>query len=239
MIKRGFLKIEFQPRSVNVLVGEVNELYVESYFSQLNEQEKNRAKSFTRDIDRATYVTCRSQLKKALGSILEVSPQRIEITEGVNGKPYLENAKVHFSVTHSEGVFMIACTQLGELGIDMEWKTKRVEFGKLEDLLLSDYELTVFNNIPNEEKKNAFLRYWTRKESFFKAVGTGLSAPLKELVVSIEGGAPVEILRTGWDPADRDNWKICDVKVHEDFISTVTVKSNFEPEIMITALRKN
>jgi 4'-phosphopantetheinyl transferase len=91
---------------------------------------------------------------------------------------------------------VIALTRIGAIGIDIELKSRIFNYEKLKQLILSDSEHITFNKLDEEDKQSAFLRCWTRKEAFFKAVGSGLSSPLKELEVTFDNFSEPEILKT-------------------------------------------
>lgn len=91
------------------------------------------------------------------------------------GKPYLKNHEnIFFNISHCKE--LAACiVENSEVGIDVEnirqWRpgvAKRV---------FSDREMELLNN--SENKSELFFRIWTLKESFVKAIGVGISYPMK------------------------------------------------------------
>ncbi|MBQ8961321.1 MAG: 4'-phosphopantetheinyl transferase superfamily protein [Ruminococcus sp.] len=103
------------------------------------------------------------------------------LARGEHGKPYLPDLpEVHFSLSHAKGI--AAClVEDRECGIDCEGPrplrpgvVKRA-FSEAEQELVGSAE----------DRDLMFLRLWTLKEAYVKAIGTGLAFPLKEAEFSI------------------------------------------------------
>jgi 4'-phosphopantetheinyl transferase len=112
---------------------------------------------------------------------------------GAHGKPRLVDADgVHFSVSHSADVVAVAVSRAGPVGVDIErvapWHD--ADLDEVAELTLAPVERAVLARQPAADRALAFTTYWTRKEAAVKAVGTGLTAPLEEIVVSPPASAP-------------------------------------------------
>lgn len=106
-----------------------------------------------------------------------------KITTGENGKPYFENSKVFYNLSHSGDRVMCALS-IDEVGCDVEYKSKNSEkiakrFFAVEEV---DYITSAMENAAG-----AFTKIWTLKESVLKASGCGLSFPMNEFSV-VENG---------------------------------------------------
>ena len=96
-----------------------------------------------------------------------------------NGKPYLKNyADIHFNISHSKDYAVCAVSDK-EIGIDIQYMRK-VNYA-LADKCFCDEEKRFFENAEN--KNEAFYKIWTRKESFLKACGMGITIPLNAFSV--------------------------------------------------------
>lgn len=92
---------------------------------------------------------------------------------GKNGKPYLKNGDVFFSISHS-GKYVICCISESEIGCDIEEiRDYNPKVGK-RFFTPKEYEL-----LSNKETEDIlFAKLWTLKESILKKEGTGISGGL-------------------------------------------------------------
>jgi 4'-phosphopantetheinyl transferase len=106
-----------------------------------------------------------------------------EIVKSPLGRPRLKKERnIKLSISHCEGAVAVVISD-HEVGIDVE----RVRSYEREAArrILTEKEWSVLS----KEKVNPdelFFRYWTLKESYIKALGTGLTYPLKNISFAIE-----------------------------------------------------
>lgn len=116
---------------------------------------------------------------RSLGcSLLPLVPgtETVYLVRGAHGKPELSGgAGVHFNLSHA-GDYAAAVFDEGEVGIDVE-QVRRVNVNVMRR------QFTAEENAYLRSEPDAFLRLWTRKESYCKAVGEGLHLPLSSFDV--------------------------------------------------------
>lgn len=122
------------------------------------------------------------------------------LEEGKNGKPYLRGLSdvFQFSLSHSGKIAMIvsaydAAGNAPFVGCDVE-EMKTPELAVAERFFSEEEQKEIFQKEDPEEQKEAFYRFWTLKEAFLKAEGSGLLRPLSSFTVrtSEEGWITVE-----------------------------------------------
>jgi 4'-phosphopantetheinyl transferase len=103
--------------------------------------------------------------------------QNLQATDA--GKPFIPGGPI-FNISHSGDVVVLAITQSGRIGIDIE---------KIESVDPMDFARH-FPEIANFGGKFAkaggnrfFFECWTRKEAVLKGAGQGLLAPLEQVVL--------------------------------------------------------
>ncbi|MFR3729492.1 4'-phosphopantetheinyl transferase family protein [Lacrimispora sp.] len=120
-------------------------------------------------------------LKEQYG--LDEPPERIEFGTGPYGKPYLkEFSHIHYNISHTGG--MVVCGFADrELGVDVEG------IGDYKDnvvrKVMSGQERARMLELSEKERAEYFFRIWTLKESYGKAVGTGIIMPMSDITFTL------------------------------------------------------
>ncbi len=87
------------------------------------------------------------------------------------GKPYLKNKDIYFNISHSKDLIAIIVDNQ-ECAIDIELINYDKEINKFIDKCLSINEKKHIINLKDRHKY--FYKIWTRKETYFKSLGTGI-----------------------------------------------------------------
>lgn len=116
------------------------------------------------------------------------------------GKPFLnEYSDIFINLSHCSG--LAVCAVGGNaLGIDCEEK-REVKRGVVRRVC-TESEAQEIENAENPDL--AFTRLWTLKESFVKAVGRGISYPMKKAAFSLRG----DVMYTNVTGAEFRQWVI-------------------------------
>ncbi|MFJ1736387.1 4'-phosphopantetheinyl transferase family protein [Streptomyces sp. NPDC088254] len=164
----------------------------------LDPVERARHEAIARADDQGRFLLGCALSRIALGELLGVSPAELPLRRvcprcgGPHGKPRLAAprgspfADVDFSVTHSGDVVGVAVARGANVGLDVEETGSGAapDVDTVAPVALTDAELAALNAHPPAERASAFLRMWTRKEAVLKALGVGLTVPLRRLEVS-------------------------------------------------------
>lgn len=131
----------------------------------------------------------RSALRHVLGSYLLIPPESVTFVYGEKGKPAVLSAQnsldLRFNVSHSGSLGILAVTNGCELGVDIETRQRVIEYMAISRRFFAPREHEALSEVPEELRQRAFLRCWTRKESYVKALGQGLACSLKSFSVSV------------------------------------------------------
>lgn len=95
---------------------------------------------------------------------------------GAHGKPYLEDAAFHFSLSHS-GEYAVCAFSDAPIGIDLQRVKETMP--RLTSRILTDTEKAYLDALPEGERSLVFYRLWARKESLLKWDGRGLRLPME------------------------------------------------------------
>jgi 4'-phosphopantetheinyl transferase len=156
-------------------------------YDLLSEDERQRAERFHFPADRRRFVIARASLRQVLGDCLEIAPKRLAFEYSEYGKPKLSspNTNLRFNASRSRERALIACTRGREIGVDIECIRLDLEVDDLAQRFFSVAENERLRAVPSDLRHLAFLRCWTSKEAYAKALGKGLSLDPRELDISV------------------------------------------------------
>ena len=173
----------------------------------LSARERKRADRFVYDRHRRRYTVAQAHLRRVLGQLTGIPPETVRFHYEDKGKPFLPGGP-SFNQSHSEDRLMIAVAGLGRLGVDIEERrTVRLMLGIADKNFARD-EAARLHAAPADERRRLFFRIWTRKEAFLKALGFGLTHPLRSFSVDPTPGAAQGLLAVEDLPEDPRRWHI-------------------------------
>jgi 4'-phosphopantetheinyl transferase len=168
-------------------------------------------------------VVSRAALRVALGRHLDRPPGSLEFGLGPGGKPRLAGFagrdEVFFSLSRSGNLCLIAISEDGPVGIDVEEVREVPEMAGLVRSRFAASEATAILERSGEERLQAFYRCWTRKEACVKALGTEIGPGLDSVVVSA-GDRPVLLSVPGTRAGE---WSLLDLALSEGFAGALAV----------------
>ncbi|MCP3805311.1 4'-phosphopantetheinyl transferase superfamily protein [Allokutzneria sp. A3M-2-11 16] len=176
----------------------------------LSPDELERAELFATPQGRDRYVVAHGALRDILARYLIRAPGELRFRRGMHGKPMLEGEELAFSLAHSGPYALVAVSRRAEVGVDVEVVTDRPEPLFFAGRFFTPAEFEDLRSSPLEERSRVFFEYWTRKESYLKAIGMGLDQPLETFQVLAgsgdrpvcdQGGNPL-----GWTARDLRPW---------------------------------
>jgi 4'-phosphopantetheinyl transferase len=145
----------------------------------LDDDEQARAERYRFDLDRRRFIARRVLLRTVLAGYLGVEPATVRYRTSPMGRPELAPpCGITFSTSHADGLAVVAVASERPVGVDVE------RIRPIPDAL--DLALHFFSHREYEHllaatevgRSDAFLRLWTRKEAYIKAVGAGMAMPL-------------------------------------------------------------
>lgn len=109
-----------------------------------------------------------SEIKRRTG----IPERKIKLSLGTFGKPYLKNSALQFSLSHTRGAVCAAFGEDGELGVDIESRSRRVNERMYKRVLCEEERLKAASD-------EDFIRFWVKKEAFLKRLGVGITRDLR------------------------------------------------------------
>ena len=170
----------------------------------LSADESERARRFVFARDRSRYLAAHVALRQTLAGPARRHAAQLRFAAGRFGKPLLADTQgLHFNLSHSQGVGMIALSAQAEIGVDVELVRPMNDADALAANYFDAAERDALAAIaPGPAHDLAFFRCWTRKEACLKAAGVGLGLDTRSFHVGI-GAEPCNVtLRLDDGPLD-------------------------------------
>ncbi|MEW2160856.1 4'-phosphopantetheinyl transferase superfamily protein [Streptomyces sp. NPDC007189] len=125
---------------------------------------------------RLTLAVSRVVLKHTAAAALQVPAERLDLAGLPGGRPVLRGlgADLQVSLSHTDELIVVGVSRTGPVGVDAEPAGRRVSFEALRDHVCTAEEADALMALPDQERTERFLRLWTLKEAYTKALGHGM-----------------------------------------------------------------
>jgi 4'-phosphopantetheinyl transferase len=159
----------------------------------LDADERARRDRMAHDSGRRQQLLARALQREVLSRHEpSIAPAEWRFARGAHGRPELAPAfaatGLNFNVAHTAGLVVVAVGRVARLGVDVEALDKRVSL-PVARRYFSPREVAALDALAPEARPRRFLRLWTLKEAYLKAVGEGLAGGLDRMTFTL-GGAP-------------------------------------------------
>ena len=143
----------------------------------LSVDEHARACQMTSIQQKNRFLLGRRFLRILLSIYLNVVPADIVFECNQNGKPTLKAGgnRLHFNMSHSQGLALIAICREHFIGVDIEALHKLEDLADIAGRFFTKQEVAALKDCLPSERVSLFFRYWTGKEAYIKACGGRIS----------------------------------------------------------------
>jgi 4'-phosphopantetheinyl transferase len=200
---------------------------INTYLKLLSADEKERAGKYFFQRDREYFVVARGVLRM-ISAVTSICHPNDGFSFNPYGKPALRQGGgddlPRFNVAHSGTVALYAFTRGREIGIDIEYIQQNCSSLELAEHFFSPTEASMLSALAPQLRTLAFFDCWTRKESYIKARGEGLSHPLNRFTVSVTPGQPASLLTTDGDQREASRWTLLDLFPGREYRAALAVE---------------
>jgi 4'-phosphopantetheinyl transferase len=188
----------------------------------MSEDERRRELELASEQDRGLYRLARVLARTALSRHAPVEPRDWAFERNRFGKPVIvrpEGLELDFSIAHTRGIALVLVAHRHSVGVDVERLDRPVEVEPALRLLAPS-EAADLESRSGEARRRRFLEYWTLKEAYAKARGTGLSLPLDRCAFAIGPGGVRATVDPAVDPG-AERWWFALVQAAPGFVASV------------------
>ena len=142
-------------------------------WATLSDTERERVAALATPSNRRTAVAARAGLREILAIYSGSSPRSLEIREVRGKKPWIEGGP-HFNLSHSGELGLCAVSVGAHVGVDVEQVKAVGDADQLAAQFLGPDGLAAYVVDREGTPDERFLRHWTQREAYLKAIGVGL-----------------------------------------------------------------
>ena len=199
-----------------------------TYQQILSPDERERAGRFYFEKDRRHWTIAHGILRLLLARYLDSNPHELHFVNNSYGKPALAGrfaeTGLQFNLSHSAELALYAFTYYRQVGVDVEYMRPNIEWDSLARSQFSPAEYTALQALSPSLQEKAFFLCWSRKESYIKAKGMGLSIPLDQFDVSLVPDEPAQLLASLEEAQATVRWSLNALEPGNDYAGALTVE---------------
>ena len=173
-------------------IKEMGEQALADALALMDSERQRRVQELPNEDDRKRSAAGELLLRQAAAARLNTTPAAVALRWDENGKPYVEGAPFHVSVSHS-GPYVVCAVDEKPLGVDVE--VIRGAEAKFMRRVCSEEEMH-YIRFGDAGCYQRFWECWTAKEALFKLTGKGPLLALSRLALP-EGVALDHIVQNG------------------------------------------
>lgn len=161
----------------------------------LSEDELARGRRLMFASDRREFVAAHALVRDTLSKYGNVNPDAWRFDTSSLGKPAIASdhaTMLAFNLSHTRGLVACAVARTAVLGVDVERIDEGADRRSVAARYFSEAENGDLNRSAPSGYASRFVELWTLKESYVKAVGTGIGRPLDDLTFRFSRDGIVE-----------------------------------------------
>jgi len=211
----------------------ISQARLEHYRDILSPQESSRYRRFLFEDDGHRYLIAHALLRKTLSKYADLAPADWTFVPGIHGRPEITNPGVpaiRFNLTHTNGLVGCVVTLENDCGIDAEELISRHNLEGIANRMFSAEESLELHKLKGAPQLDYFFTRWTLREAYVKALGIGISFPMRKLCFRVYGD---DSIRAAFRPELDDNaghWQFRLLRPTPAHIAAIAVHKNDQPD---------
>lgn len=158
----------------------------ETWSSYLSQSRRLEAEKHHQKKEQQLFLAAEILLNRCFEIVKPNIKRPISYRRNSYGKPYIVSSDEIFVNWSHSGDYVICALSDREVGVDLQEHRKPLS-NPLVQKVLHTNELKMYKEAPKAERERIFYQFWTLKESFLKALGTGFYTSLDKFQVELQG----------------------------------------------------
>ncbi|MDQ2075750.1 4'-phosphopantetheinyl transferase superfamily protein [Marinimicrobium sp. ABcell2] len=201
---------------------------LEDYRKLLSEDELARLENYKNPKVQRTQLITRAAVRVCLSQYSDsIPPKSWRFERNEDGKPQLVQPApmpLSFNLSHSGDWLAIAVTVETPLGVDVQHKTTRPAHLELAQRYFHPDEVEELEACPSEAARlELFFRFWTLKEAYLKARGTGIVTGLEKIRFHIDNNGWIIATMAPELDDDSQQWQFHHYHLGEEYSLSLAV----------------
>ena len=208
--------------------------WLEGCHALLSDAERTRMARYAREDLQQKYLLTRAMMRSCLSHYAGLAAEDWQFDTDAHGKPYLLNSPIplSFNLSHSgeRAVFVVA-HQI-PVGIDVEQASRKSNFLGIAEHFFHPDEAEQLKTLPAAEQQELFFQWWTLKEAYLKARGTGIATGLEKVCfyrshTAIKARFAPELMD------DANAWRFCNYRLDNNYYLALAVKPSVAEQLEV------
>jgi 4'-phosphopantetheinyl transferase len=186
------------------------------YRSYLSPDEVAQEERFAFEELRVQHLISRVLVRSVLSHYTGDDLRTWTFARNAYGKPSIATPArlpIEFNLSHTRGLVCCAVTMGSPVGVDAEELADLPDRFDLAKRFFAPAEVALLERFPATERRHVFIRIWTLKEAFIKALGMGLSLPLDGFAFSLSPDRPPVVSFADVHDLGPNHWQFAEVQL--------------------------
>ncbi len=173
-----------------------DKVILNEYQSLLSNEEREKYKRFYFEKDRHSYLVSHALVRKVLSRYCDIQPQSWRFSSNQHGKPEIASdilcPSLKFNLSHTDGLSACVISLDNDCGVDVECTQRKSKAHAVAKRMFAQQEVDAIYANGEAQMQNNFFDFWTLRESYVKAIGTGLGGSSKEFYFTVDESGVAE-----------------------------------------------
>jgi len=175
----------------------------------LNDEESLRARKLRHPDAQKNFMAGRALIRSTLSRYADVEPASWTFRSTRLGRPEIATpqSRLRFNLAHTPGLAACVVTSDAACGVDVEWLERPLRPLRIAKHSFAPQEFKDLATRQGAELRGRFFDYWTLKEAYYKARGSGIPFRLTGARFSLEGEAGIRFEPASSEKTHAREWQ--------------------------------